>query len=346
MRIDAGSSGLDHNMQRVGVISHLPAVIRELGGDPQTLLSSCGLDAARISDPNASLTFEELDNLLAAASKYNETIGLLVGQRTSLSTFGPLGNLMRNACTVGQALQDFVNNQQRFVRGAVAYLISNKDTCIFGYAVYHPSFRSLNVINDGAIAAGHRMLQDLSIDAPLEVMLSRPEPVNANAYRAFFRAPVRFGCDRSALVLSSKQIESIVPGSDPQARKQASELVREYWSTAEPSVGHLVLRTLRAYVLSGKADLKTVAASLQTHPRTLGRRLSDEGQTFRAILDKVRFEVATQLLECTNMPITQIGFSLGYSEGAAFTHAFRRWAGISAQQWRSQRRGAELFTDA
>ena len=56
---------------------------------------------------------------------------------------------------------------------------------------------------------------------------------------------------------------------------------------------------------------------------------------YRAIANEVRFEIARQLLEDTEVPLGQIAAALGYSEASAFTRAFRRWAGQTPSDWRA-----------
>jgi transcriptional regulator GlxA family with amidase domain len=52
------------------------------------------------------------------------------------------------------------------------------------------------------------------------------------------------------------------------------------------------------------------------------------------LLDQVRYQHARKLLQTSRMSIEQIAFSLGYSEMAAFTHAFIRWSGRSPSSFR------------
>jgi AraC-like DNA-binding protein len=44
--------------------------------------------------------------------------------------------------------------------------------------------------------------------------------------------------------------------------------------------------------------------------------------------------MARQMLEDSAMDVRQIALALGYAEASTFTRAFRRWAGITAVQWR------------
>ena len=55
------------------------------------------------------------------------------------------------------------------------------------------------------------------------------------------------------------------------------------------------------------------------HRRTLNRHLKVQGTTFQQVLDEIRFAAASQLLENTRIPLTEIAASLGYSESSAFS---------------------------
>ena len=72
------------------------------------------------------------------------------------------------------------------------------------------------------------------------------------------------------------------------------------------------------------------------HRRTLSRRLKGGGMGYRAIANEIRFEIARQLLEDTEVPLGQIAAALGYSEASAFTRAFRRWSGQTPTTWRGE----------
>jgi AraC-like DNA-binding protein len=48
----------------------------------------------------------------------------------------------------------------------------------------------------------------------------------------------------------------------------------------------------------------------------------------------VRFGIARQLLADTDLPLAEISAALDFSEPAAFTRAFHRWAGRAPSEWR------------
>ena len=73
-------------------------------------------------------------------------------------------------------------------------------------------------------------------------------------------------------------------------------------------------------------------AEIGISQRALNRRLQAEGTRFRAELDKVRHDIACQLLGMTRMPVTEIGVALGYAWTPAFVRAVRRAAGLAPSE--------------
>src|SRR3546814_16639906 len=57
---------------------------------------------------------------------------------------------------------------------------------------------------------------------------------------------------------------------------------------------------------SGNCTNADVASKLNMHPRTLQRRLKEEGSSFEAIKDDVRRDVAARYLSESDLPLTRI----------------------------------------
>jgi len=62
-------------------------------------------------------------------------------------------------------------------------------------------------------------------------------------------------------------------------------------------------------------------------PRSLQRRLRDDGTSYRELVDTVRHLRAIDLMQ-RGLPISDVAESLGFSEARAFRRAFRRWTGL------------------
>lgn len=86
---------------------------------------------------------------------------------------------------------------------------------------------------------------------------------------------------------------------------------------------------------NGEPGLEPIAAAMHITPRTLHRRLSERGLQFRRLCDETRRQLAESHLRDPRLSLAEVAWLLGYSEHSAFTSAFRRWTGVSPQQWRS-----------
>jgi AraC-like DNA-binding protein len=95
-----------------------------------------------------------------------------------------------------------------------------------------------------------------------------------------------------------------------------------------------VVEAIKDTVGAGAA-ITDVAKRLHTSVRTLQRRLTDGGMSFRQLRDLARCELAASLLSGTNMPIAEIARRLGFEEPASFSIAFRRWSGLTPSQYRT-----------
>src|SRR5689334_13461805 len=78
-------------------------------------------------------------------------------------------------------------------------------------------------------------------------------------------------------------------------------------------------RLLRTELLRDTCSAATVARLFSMHRRTLSRHLRTEGLTFRQAANEIRFEIACELLQNTDMALSQVAAVLRYSKQSAFT---------------------------
>ncbi|MFT6310402.1 MAG: AraC-like DNA-binding protein [Porticoccus sp.] len=72
-----------------------------------------------------------------------------------------------------------------------------------------------------------------------------------------------------------------------------------------------------------------VAQLLHVSESTLQRHLSKEGNRFQSLLDQVRYRLAGEYLEGTNLPVAEIACLLGFRDAANFRRSFKRWSGTT-----------------
>src|SRR6478735_4065016 len=78
-------------------------------------------------------------------------------------------------------------------------------------------------------------------------------------------------------------------------------------------------RVLRTELLRDTCSATMVARHFSMHRRTMNRHLNAEGLAFRQVANQIRFEIACELLENTDMALGQVAALLRYSEPSAFT---------------------------
>jgi AraC-like DNA-binding protein len=118
--------------------------------------------------------------------------------------------------------------------------------------------------------------------------------------------------------------------------QQSSE--GETWLALRPTKRASTLSEVERLLLEllphGRADVSEVARRLGVSSRTLSRKLHKEGVAFAEIPDELRKALAKRYLDEHELQVSEIAWLLGYREVSSFTHAFKRWTGITPRQFR------------
>ena len=94
------------------------------------------------------------------------------------------------------------------------------------------------------------------------------------------------------------------------------------------------VRDLLRAALPATLSLEEIADQPHLSPRTVHRRLEEEGSSFRAIKDALRRDMALARLTKTRDPIAQVAADLGYADTSAFYRAFVEWTGMAPVNYR------------
>ncbi len=334
-------TGSEGGLFRVGLLTFARDLLVEHGADPDKTAEAAGLDPLYLTDPNHTITFVALGKYLEKCVECSEcpNFGYLLGSKASLDALGLMGWFMKQAPTLGAALEDLAVNQVRYARGATVFFHRHESQARLGYFVYQQGMRAREQICTAAAAVGVRILKELAPDCRYEVHLAKtPPPTTAEKreYEQLFGARVHFNAECYLLTIPVEDLERPIAGAEPSERERLLPLIREYWLSSPPDFCHLVFRTLLSEVLIGKTSLPQIASQLSLHPRTLERRLEDDGTSFLMLREAARFEIARQLLVGTQMKLAGISLALGYAEPAVFSRAFRKWSGVTPKKYRAE----------
>jgi AraC-like DNA-binding protein len=164
------------------------------------------------------------------------------------------------------------------------------------------------------------------------------EPKQGADYRLFFGAPVRF-CQVASRLGFDRAMLNLPIGRSEQALKQflraapANILVRYRY---DAGIAANVRRRLVDMPTSAWSTFEELAAAMRIPASTLRHRLHDEGQSYAAIKDDIRRDLAVDLLGNTSKTIADIAAQLGYSEPSAFFRAFRKWTAKTPDAFRRE----------
>lgn len=261
---------------------------------------------------------------------------MLAGRAWQLDDLGLLGTVMRHSPTVREALATLTLHQRVNSQGGVAFMVENGPTSDLGYAIYCPDPTGVTQIYQGILAGAFNFMRELAGPRwlPEEVLFSHPKPANVEPLRQFFRAPLRFDSEFYAVRFASSWLAQPVGGAEPEMLLAARRALARARPMPAAGLVEQTSRVLRVLLLQGRSSGDEVARMLSLHRRTLNRRLEQEGTTLREVIERVRFEVARELLDNPRIQIDDIAASLGYSGVGVFMRAFRRWTGTSPGRWR------------
>jgi AraC-like DNA-binding protein len=175
------------------------------------------------------------------------------------------------------------------------------------------------------------------------VELRQPMPAAAARYAEVFAAPVRFGAPADRLCFSRIEWESAFETADAalvRLLEEHARILAHRLPRAAPGLAAEVQRAIAAALPEGAAA-EDVARALHVSVRTLQRRLAAHGTTFRAQVDRVRAQLATEYLADRRVSILEVAFMLGFNDQTAFNRAFRRWTGRAPGRWRKSRVGED-----
>ena len=338
MPLSEAHSPPEAEMVRLGPLCCLPALLREFGVEPGPLFARFGLAEAVFLDPDFQISIVMRASMLAACARESTCphLGLMLGQRSRVPGLGLIGQLLHTAPDVGTALDEFVTHFHLQTASALVSLHVGEQVSSIAYEPAHAAAEGMELVHDGAMAVMWSILSALCGPKwrPREVRLRRRRPESVEPYRRFFRAPLFFDAEQSAIVFDTSWLNKKISSADLRLHTQ---LVKQVEALSARIREDIVQRARHALVLmlgSRPCTLPGLAEALSLHPRTLNRRLRDAGTTFRQLHQEARHHRARQLLQGTDNSIVAIAEILGYASANAFTRAFLEWEGTPPATWR------------
>ncbi|WP_327140260.1 AraC family transcriptional regulator [Nocardia sp. NBC_01327] len=329
-------------LRNTSSVHAMTQLAEERGMPAAACLSGTGLSPATVIDPNSEVTARQevmvVRNLLARFGS-EPGLGVEAGSRYHISLYGPWGL----ALLASRTLRDAVEVALRYVGLAFAFgQISFEESG--GEA--RLSFDDREVPEDVRAFLTERVLTGIQMigrelfptGVPFHRVAFRHQgPSDTSRYREVFGVEPIFGAPANVAAFDSSYLDVPLPQANEWARSTCEQLCRDLLARRQARTG--VAGSVRDLLVRNPGevpDQAAVATELFMSPRTLSRRLNEEGTSFRALLDEVRQLLSEELLDHTDMTTEQVAARLGYAEAASFIRAFRRWKGCPPQEYRAR----------
>lgn len=322
---------------RSAILTAYADAARRVGLEPFRMARKAGVPDTALRQPDLGLPADRLVTLLESSADESDRsdFGLLVGGAVRLSMLGPLGLLMRQHRTVGDAV------------AALARYLPYQDTTIEirlrqrrGALVLELAFLSTRVgrsrvAEDMAVSVQVQTLRGLLGESwsPELVCFVHGAPADLAAYAPLARH-VEFGHAFAAVVITSEDAAQRLSDADPA---MVEELERYIERAAPPGprsavdrVRDLIIRLLP----EGYCTIEHVGERLGVDRRTVHRWLAAEGQSFSGLVETIRRERAASELRDGHAPLGEVAERLGFSSLSTFSRWFRGAFGVRASDFR------------
>jgi AraC-like DNA-binding protein len=171
--------------------------------------------------------------------------------------------------------------------------------------------------------------------SPAKVELTHAPMKCSKEYESFFGCPIMYSQQRSALHFKCADVEQTLTAVNTEVAAINENALKDYIGRLhEDDLQQRTARVITEQLTCGHLSDDKVAEALFMSSRTLQRKLSAEGTTFKQLLESIRKKLAMEYLKDELLSFSEISYLLGYSEQSSFTRAFKRWTGRSPTQVR------------
>jgi AraC-like DNA-binding protein len=334
----------------IGLVNMLDllAALKFLGVPQRALYREIGLSTsaqramALLHDPAARIPAAVMVNLLGAAERYtgDPLVGVHAGERAEPR--GPLAYLVMSSPYLGDALRRGSRLGLLILDSSKIDLVAGPETASLTFEVGDPFLAQSHHVIDYLLMVAVRALRRVhGVDFDLrEVHFRHSEPDTCTGMTArAFGCSARFERRHNRLVFAAASLRASSRLANPSIAEQIEKFAAALAAriTASVPLNQRVVGAVRALLAHGvRADCATVARQLHLSARTLQRGLVAEGMSFKALRDAETWEVAHALLSQQALPVKTAALSVGFRDVAAFSKAFKRWAGCSPTQYRER----------
>ena len=320
--------------------------MRNSGIDVDTRLASIGIKADAL-DPSCIIHSSlEWDIQKVIAEGVKPEVGLLIGQHYALVGYGPLLMLLMTCSTLQDALKYGIHFQELTHLLGHLGLVHSQNYLALTYTPIDLETEMGLLRAQAEISGTYKFLQDIykmmGLSIPnirVELPFQQPQSVALlNQYKAYYGSDLHFGAEKAAFQLDNAVMNFSIPSADAitfrmYEAKCIAEIERLKVQDNDPAS---LIQRVQGYLELQQGNIPSMASTaraLNIPERTLRYQLQELNTSYKKIREQLIKHKALRLIEYNEYSIEVIAELLGYSEPAAFNHAFKRWFGQSPRQY-------------
>jgi len=324
-------------------MSYTAWVARILGlgeSDLGDLLAGTELDPGSVYDESILMSSQQLVRVIenALAITPEPSFGLALGQLLTPPTHGSLGYLALSSPNLRAAMLAFADFAHLRL-GVFNMTVVESSRCLsleieVNMAVSEPVYRCLT---EGAVVSIQSVAEYIVGRAITEACVEFNFADPKVDYNDYLHTQIRFDAPKTCLKFPIEMADITNITANHASYLLAIEQCRQQLEDLEllPKTMTTRVKKIMLSCPPGQASEAQIAATLFVSKRTLGRRLAKEKTSYRTIREEHLALLAEQYLMETPLSVEAIANLLNYHDSSSFRRAFKKWCGMTPQQFRS-----------
>lgn len=278
---------------------------------------------------------EKLDKVLGPG------FSVRVGRQMKIEDYGVLG-LSWKTCSWAGEIFDRCERYFKLLSNTYLFKVEKIEKISRVYLNREAYRRGVELSNEATLSATVVVLQAMTESniTPVVVSFKHAPPKKLDDYTKAFNCPILFNQPQNYIAYRTEDLEMRTAKADVSINRFLLERVEEETKGIELSANELISdveNLIKDALPSGIPGIDQIGKLMGLSRRTLTRRLSENGLTFRDLIRKAQEEVSKGLLKNSERSVAEIAFETGFSEQSAFSRAFKNWTNYSPIEYRKTR---------
>jgi AraC-like DNA-binding protein len=282
------------------------------------------------------------DSFFSLHERLDDTLGpgfaVRVGQQMELEDYGLLG-LSWKTCSKAGEIFERSERYFKLLSNTYVFKVEKEEEKSTVHLLRDTYRRGVELSNEATLSATVVVLKAITETDifPIEVTFRHGPPSDLSSYYEAFGCIALFNQPYYSITYRRTDFETRTAKADISINRFLLERVEEETMGVEISPGriaHDLQHLIEDALPSGIPSITHMGSHMGMSARTLTRRLSESGLSFRELIQKTQQEISKNLLKDPAKNMGEIAFQTGFSEQSAFNRAFKRWTGQSPTEFR------------